>query len=88
MILLRSEKLFGDDITKKVFDTQATPWISPIVAVPRGDSYVHIFVDIWKANLAIQRVRHLIPAVDDVNLQLTGAKLFSKLDLSQAYHQL
>ena len=41
-----------------------------------------------KPNQAIQRIRHLIPTVDDVHLKLTGAKVFSKLDMSQAYHQL
>ena len=40
------------------------------------------------ANQAIQRVRHLIPTVDDVSLDLNCAQYFSKLDLTQAYHQL
>ena len=39
-------------------------------------------------NTAIKRVRHLIPTVADISLELNGAKLLSKLDLSQAYHQL
>ena len=40
------------------------------------------------ANRAIKRVRHPIPTVDDAALDLNGAKVFSKLDLSQAFHQL
>ena len=40
------------------------------------------------ANEAIQRTRHPIPTVDDVRFELNGAKFFTKLDLSQAYHQL
>ena len=40
------------------------------------------------ANEAIKRVRHPIPTVDDVSFELNGAQCFSKLDLSQAYHQL
>jgi hypothetical protein len=39
-----------------------------------------------QANEAIKRVRHPIPTVDDVRFELSGAKYFSKLDLSQAYH--
>ena len=62
------EKLLADEIIEKVPDTQATPWINPIVAVPKGDDSVRICVDMRKANQAIQRVRHLIPTVDDVNL--------------------
>jgi hypothetical protein len=41
-----------------------------------------------QANDAIKRVRHLIPTVEDISLELNGAQWFSKLDLSQAYHQL
>ena len=41
-----------------------------------------------KPNQAIQRIRHLIPTVDDVNLKLTGTKVLARLDMSQAYHQL
>lgn len=40
------------------------------------------------ATKVIQRIRYLIPTVNDVTLQLTGATVFSKLDMSQAYHQL
>ena len=78
----------ADDSIEKVPDTQAPPCISPIVAIPKGDDSVCICVDMRRANQAIQRVRNLVPTADDVNLQLTGDKVFSKLDLSQAYHQL
>ena len=40
------------------------------------------------ANQAIQRVRYLIPTVEDISLDLNQAKYFTKFDLSQAYHQL
>ena len=33
-------------------------------------------------------VRHPIPTVNDVSFALNGAQYFTKLDLSQAYHQL
>ena len=29
-----------------------------------------------------------MPTVDEIMVQLNGAKFFSKIDLSQAYHQL
>ena len=40
------------------------------------------------ANTAIKRVRHLIPTVADVSLELDDAQYFSKLDLSHAFRQL
>ena len=41
-----------------------------------------------QANAAIKSVRPPIPMVEDLSLELNGMKYFSKLDLSQAYHQL
>ena len=57
------------------------------MAIPKKDGQVRICVDMRLANEAIRRVRHPIPTVSDVSLALNGAKYFSKLDLSQAYHQ-
>ena len=82
------EALEQDDVIERVPDKQPTPWVSPIVAVPKKDGGVRICVDMRQANAAIKRVRHPIPTVEDISLELNGAKYFSKLDLSQAYHQL
>ena len=76
------------DIIEKVPENEATPWVSPIVAVPKKDGQVRLCVDMRLANEAIRRVGHPIPTVNDISFALNGAKFFSKLDLSQAYHQL
>eukprot|EP00795_Rhopilema_esculentum_P002482 gene2482-18144_t len=82
------KKLEKEDIIERVPADKGTPWVSPIVIVPKKDGAVRICVDMRVANNAINRIRHPIPTVDDVSCALNGAKFFSKLDLSQAYHQL
>ena len=82
------EELEQQDIIERVPENQPTPWVSLIVAVPKKDGGVRICVDMCLANEAIKRVRHPIPTVDDVSFELNGAQYFSKLALSQAYHQL
>ena len=81
-------KLEHDDIIEPVPDTEETDWISPLVIVPKKDDNIRLCVDMRAANNAIKRVRHPIPNVKDVSLELNGAKFFTKLDLTQAYHQL
>ena len=81
-------QLAADDIFEKVPPTQATPWISTIVAVPKKDGTVRICVDMRKANCAIQKVHYLLSIAADISQALNGCKFFSKLDSSQAYHQL
>lgn len=81
--LERLEKL---DIIEKV--EGPTPWISPIVVVPKKSGEVRICVDMREANQAIKREKHLMPTIDDLVADLNGATLFSTLDLSSGYHQL
>ena len=81
--------LEAQGIIERVPEGQATPWISQIVAVPKKDNNsIRICVDMRSANTAIKRVRHVIPTVDEIMVQLNGAKFFSKIDFSQAYHQI
>ncbi len=55
---------------------------------PKKDEGVRLCVEMRQANSAINRVRHPISTADDIRLELNSAKSFSKLGLSQTYHQL
>ena len=81
-------RLLEEDIIERVPDMEATEWISPVVIVPKKDDSIRLCVDMRAANTAIKRIRHPIPTVHDISLELNGANFFSKLDLMQAYHQL
>ena len=81
--LERLEKL---DIIEKV--EGPTPWISPIVVVPKKSGEVRICVDMREANKAVKREKHFMPTIDDLIADLNGATHFSTLDLSSGYHQL
>jgi hypothetical protein len=64
-----------------------TPWISPIVVVPKKEG-VRVCIDMREANKAIKREKHPMPTIDDLISDLNGSVVFSKLDLTGAYHQL
>ena len=77
-----SAALEDDDIIETV--AGPTPWISPLVIIPKNDGTV----DMRMANRAIQRERHPSQTVDDLINELNGAQVFSKLDMRSGYHQL
>ena len=67
-----------------------TEWISPCHAVPKPKQpgKLRLCVDMRAPNKAILRTRHIIPTIEDLVVDLNGAKYFSKLDMNQGYHQL
>ena len=82
------QKLLDEHIIEKV-QGDLTPWVSPIVVVPKKDSEsVRICVDMRKPNQAILRKRHQMPTVEELTSDLNGEKVFSKIDLTSEYHQL
>ena len=66
-----------------------TPWVSPIVVVPKkGQNKIRICIDLRAANKAIKRKRHPPPTLNELRTILSGANVFSKLDLNQGDYQL
>ena len=80
------KKLEEQDVIEKV--EGPTPWVSPLVVIPKKNGDVRLCVDMRMPNQAIQRERHPSPTSDDLVDALNGAKVFSKLDLRSGYHQL
>ncbi|XP_038059532.1 uncharacterized protein K02A2.6-like [Patiria miniata] len=65
-----------------------TPWVNPVVVVPKPNCDIRLCLDMRRANEAIIRGRHPIPTVDELLQSMNGSKVFSKLDLKWGYHQL
>ena len=67
-----------------------TPWVSPIVVVPKPQKLnkIRICVDMCSLNKAIVREWHIIPTIDDVLSDLNCCKVFSEIDLNQGYNQI
>lgn len=82
-------QLYDDDICEDLVNTP-TPWVSPVVIVPKpkDPDNVRICIDMRAANRAIKRVKHPMPTVHELIHDLNGCKVFTKLDLRQGYHQI
>jgi hypothetical protein len=76
------------NLEKKGIIDGPTPWVSPLVIIPKKNGGVRVCVDMRMANQAIKRKRHPMATVDDLIHTLNGVTVFSKLDLRAGYHQL
>ena len=65
-----------------------TPWCAGMVTVPKKDGTVRICVDLKPLNAHVLREVHPLPKVDEILAQLSGSKLFSKLDANMGFWQI
>ena len=56
---------------------QTTDWCVGIVVVPKPNGSLQICVDLTKLNKSVRRERHILPAVDHILVQLSGATVFT-----------
>lgn len=64
-----------------------SPWAAPILFVPKKDGGLRFCVDYRKLNSMTIRDQHALPIPEDQIRRLTGAKVFSKIDLRSGYYQ-
>ena len=80
------DELMKLDVIEKV--EGPTSWVNPLVVVEKPNGDIRICLDMRQANLAIVREKHPVPTVEETLQEVSNAKVFSKLDLNMAFHQI
>ncbi|GFV75378.1 retrovirus-related Pol polyprotein from transposon 17.6 [Trichonephila clavipes] len=78
------------DLKKKkaLLDLPKSPWSSPLHVVPKSDSTVRPVGDYRQLNSVTEFDSYPMPYLNDFAHALHGKKIFSKIDIFKAFHQI
>jgi len=82
------KKQLEELLEKKFIKPSVSPWGAPILLVKKKDGSMRLCVDYRQLNKVTIKNKYPLPRIDDMMDQLTGACVFSKIDLRSGYHQI
>ena len=84
-----ARNIINELIEDGIVRPSSSPWSSPIHLVPKPNSEDYRLVgDYRQLNLVTKKDRYTLPYLSDFSQDLYGKKVFSNLDLKNAYHQI
>ena len=78
------QRLLDADVIERV---SASEWVSPLVVSRKPSGQIRLCVDLRGPNSQIVAEVHPLPTIEELQSRLLG-KVYSKVDLQSAYHQL
>jgi hypothetical protein len=82
------ERLIQDMIKDVIIRPSDSPYASPAILVRKKDGSWRMCIDYWELNSQTVKNKFLIPVIEDLLDELSGAHIFTKLDLKSGYHQI
>jgi len=82
------KKQIEELLEKQFIQPSVSPWGAPVLLVKKKDESSRLCVDYRKLNKLTIKNKYPLPRIDDLMDQLSGATVFSKIDLRSGYHQI
>lgn len=77
-----------ENLHKGWIEPSKAPYSSPLLFVKKPDGNLRLCVDYRKLNNITRKDRYPLPLIDETLARLNQAKIFTKLDIRQAFHRI
>ena len=86
---LQELRQYLNDATERgIIRPSKSPAGAPIIFVPKKDGTLRLCVDYRGLNAVTKKNRHPLPLISETLDRLSGAQVYTKLDLRDAYHRI
>ena len=75
-------------LNKGIIEESSSPWLAPVVIVPKKSGEIRLCVDNRQLNKQTSKDAYPLPLPDEVQDRLAGSAIFSTLDLQNGYWQM
>jgi transposase InsO family protein/predicted aspartyl protease len=86
--LLATKQYLLDNLDKGFITHSKSPFASPILFVKKSDGGLRFCVDYRKLNALTPNDSYAIPRIDELLTRVSKAKIFTKLDIRQAFNRI
>ena len=86
--LLALKKYLSENLDRGFIETSQAPFSSPVLFVRKANGSLRFCIDFRKLNAITRKDRYPLPLIEETLARLTRAKIFTKLDIRQAFHRI
>jgi hypothetical protein len=82
------KKYLTNNLSKGFIEPSQAPFAAPILFVKKPNSLLRFCIDFRMLNALTRKDRYPLPLIDKTLARLAKAKVFTKLDIRQAFHRI
>lgn len=86
--LMEVKKYLVENLDKGFIEPSQAPYSSPVLFVKKPNGSLRFCVDYRKLNAITKKDRYPLPLIDETLARLSRAKIYTKLDIRQAFHRI
>ena len=82
------KKYLEKNLHKDFIEPSQAPFATSVLFIWKGNGVLQFCIDYWKLNALTKKDQYLLPLINKTLAWISQAKIFTKLDICQAFHRI